>query len=1248
MKTSSTPCLAWSKAFSRLFSIAVTAPALWAVAALQAQDTGVEPALDFTEVGDAVIFDEPLAISAGADFEFTAWVFPTSWAGNPGFWRSSAASNGSNFNIFQGDSGRPWIRWGGVNVLRPSDGYGIPLGQWTQVKYVVKSADAAEFWTRGVGEQWVLRHSATHTVQTPAFEIFRYGWQFTTREQVQGIHNDIRFLQDGVAVAHWELNEGSGAVAGDSSGNVRPGTIDGPDWVNTSGRPAVMPASSMPFAYDFGSVRFVEILNDYTGATYELGSAVEGAMPFVDESYAIVSLPPELEGKLTIRTANAEAQWLISEEDSVVWRFIDEVPVMDPDGNFLGGANTTLADGSGDFQPLADAARGADWTYRSFGNNKILSSLGPSTTTPPDTKELVTTVTGLTPDDVLPVYALFWSDGNTWGVRAGLEYGNDNRENPWFDRNSEEVILASDLAWEVEPMLTQSSRKLYAAFLGNATVDPEGEIPVFIHDLPSPGAGTRTWYDGVAVGSGTPKGSGTYLALEVDRDSTVYIANDNSTEPQWLTSGYTRTAMTIQTTGGSFDVWERAVAARERLALPGNGGLAGENNYWVILSEEPDAITDSPDENFARTMRVNWTLRDHSWRSAALAGQELQTSLMTTDVANFSPEAGFRLTAKARVPLLQNEGENSYGLVLLGNSDSFIHAEWRPRGTGGDSILRLVDTATGLPLEEAPWGGLTPSRTNNDVGLSDGSEDLFQAGRPYFAGVNHFSDNFDTGGDPGWTSGGNQNNWEIGEPASGPGAAVSGPNVAATGLNEPYGEFTDAWFRSPAIDLTGVSAATLSFSEFTEVDTDINYHHTVVSILDADTLGEIEELSRNADQTEDWRFRQFPLSAASLGRRIIVQFRLKSDDVNLGGAGWFIDDVAVRTEEPFEITEMPEKLDTTDGLFGIRTEIDDLDNASDSYLQFNLSDNAGGDGNPGVTIFVAWDVRNAGLEPDWLKNNFERTDHYIGVSSGALYHRLWAREYSHGEQVTLGGASATGGGPFPPGAHNYFVLFGDARADLDRFYTLEATGIRENGEWSLSFMLTDENGFSATVQTTLAESMDGRQEFGVAARHPDASDAFDQGPAVWETFSLTMDYLVTPTGITFAGWSEQHFTPGQLADPEISGPAASPAGDGVANLMKYALDLNPWILVAASDLPQFELDQDGRLILLYWERTDASDILYIPEVSEDLATWESGPVHVEETFRGPIDGNFEEVEVRGSVSAGAGEGFIHLRVEKVE
>lgn len=157
-----------------------------------------------------------------------------------------------------------------------------------------------------------------------------------------------------------------------------------------------------------------------------------------------------------------------------------------------------------------------------------------------------------------------------------------------------------------------------------------------------------------------------------------------------------------------------------------------------------------------------------------------------------------------------------------------------------------------------------------------------------------FADDFESGA-LGWTHGGFEDNWALGTPTTGPGSARSGVNVYATGLDSNYGAFADAFLRSPIIDLNGVTRATLSFWEWRSVDPDPTFHGTVVTVLDADTLLPLQELARTAGATTGWQLRTLPLGAASLNRRIVLEFRLYSDQFELR-EGWYLDDVTLSSE----------------------------------------------------------------------------------------------------------------------------------------------------------------------------------------------------------------------------------------------------------------------------------------------------------------------------------------------------------------
>lgn len=96
---------------------------------------------------------------------------------------------------------------------------------------------------------------------------------------------------------------------------------------------------------------------------------------------------------------------------------------------------------------------------------------------------------------------------------------------------------------------------------------------------------------------------------------------------------------------------------------------------------------------------------------------------------------------------------------------------------------------------------------------------------------------------------------------------------------------------------------------------------------------------------------------------------------------------------------------------------------------------------------------------------------------------------------------------------------------------------------------------------------------------------------------------------TYPSWQAGHFTAGELADTAVSGEMADPDGDGMVNLMEYAFGLDPWVFTAGpSTLPSVV---DGYLQLAYSRPSGISDLVYVPQVSTDLVSWQSGDNYVE-------------------------------------
>jgi hypothetical protein len=61
-----------------------------------------------------------------------------------------------------------------------------------------------------------------------------------------------------------------------------------------------------------------------------------------------------------------------------------------------------------------------------------------------------------------------------------------------------------------------------------------------------------------------------------------------------------------------------------------------------------------------------------------------------------------------------------------------------------------------------------------------------------------------------------------------------------------------------------------------------------------------------------------------------------------------------------------------------------------------------------------------------------------------------------------------------------------------------------------------------------------------------------------------------PDAKTFDTWLSTHFSASQLLDATLSGPGASPSGDGISNLEKYAYGLDPWLTAPVQALPRID------------------------------------------------------------------------------
>ena len=129
---------------------------------------------------------------------------------------------------------------------------------------------------------------------------------------------------------------------------------------------------------------------------------------------------------------------------------------------------------------------------------------------------------------------------------------------------------------------------------------------------------------------------------------------------------------------------------------------------------------------------------------------------------------------------------------------------------------------------------------------------------------------------------------------------------------------------------------------------------------------------------------------------------------------------------------------------------------------------------------------------------------------------------------------------------------------------------------------------------------------------------------------------------TYLEWKQRVFTESEQADPAVSGElAASPAGDGIPNLLKYAFGLDPHQdgSLAMPRIGSVEtVDPVSGETLVYptitYQRVSSnppSDLYFVPEISFDLHGWMRGDLRfaapITETAANPDDP--EHVTCRG-------------------
>jgi autotransporter-associated beta strand protein len=118
-----------------------------------------------------------------------------------------------------------------------------------------------------------------------------------------------------------------------------------------------------------------------------------------------------------------------------------------------------------------------------------------------------------------------------------------------------------------------------------------------------------------------------------------------------------------------------------------------------------------------------------------------------------------------------------------------------------------------------------------------------------------------------------------------------------------------------------------------------------------------------------------------------------------------------------------------------------------------------------------------------------------------------------------------------------------------------------------------------------------------------------EGLVTAEILEIRLDGIATH----FATWQADHFPPADLADPLVSGDMAAPFGDGIPNLLRYALG------TPAGDAVQLPLFSKSGATATFRFRYDPSlfDLVYQVEATADLADW-SNPVILFNSATSPL------------------------------
>lgn len=304
---------------------------------------------------------------------------------------------------------------------------------------------------------------------------------------------------------------------------------------------------------------------------------------------------------------------------------------------------------------------------------------------------------------------------------------------------------------------------------------------------------------------------------------------------------------------------------------------------------------------------------------------------------------------------------------------------------------------------------------------------------------------------------------------------------------------------------------------------------------------------------------------------------------------------------------------------------------------------AAGNGTTDVAVSQAL----AGLSPNTLYGYRVAVSSPAGISYGAT------RSFLTGTDLTL---HKDGSGPFQPGGSATFTLVvsnagaiastGPVTVTEQPPAGLMITSMSGTG-WIFnpgSLSCTTTNLLSAggsypaiTVQTTLATNATGSLT--------NTANLSGGGDAISTNNSASHVFTITPPLGGIESWRQLHF--GWSENTGLAADAAAPAGDGVANLLKYAMGLIPTNVAARAELPS--LSNNGTALSITFRRArDPQDITMKVEAADGVVgSWTNIWTSTTNAFAGTNDFTLETVQDPVLINeAPNGQRYLRLKVTR--